>query len=129
VERYLKDEAVHAYPPTAWYRLRKLLRRHKGPALAASLVFLALLGGIIGTALGLIEAKRQGHLALVAQLEEGERAEAEAKERQRAETAEAEALAQKRQAETNAAEAKHQLELSRRGARPRRTASSNRIPT
>src|SRR5262249_27237619 len=39
------------------YRLRKFVRRHKGPVVAAALVILALLGGIIGTTAGLIEAR------------------------------------------------------------------------
>jgi len=68
VEHYLSDEVVEARPPSAGYRLRKLVRRHKGPVLAASLVVVALLSGILGTTLGLIEAKRQEHLALTAQL-------------------------------------------------------------
>ena len=29
VDRYLKDEPVQACPPSAWYRFRKFLRRHK----------------------------------------------------------------------------------------------------
>src|SRR5215831_18324915 len=37
VQRYLNDEAVHACPPTAGYRLRKFLRRYKGMVLTASL--------------------------------------------------------------------------------------------
>src|SRR5262249_39089931 len=49
VQRYLHDEPVQACPPSAWYRLRKFLRRHKAPVLAASLVLLILIGGIIGT--------------------------------------------------------------------------------
>src|SRR5207249_10867702 len=56
VERYLKDEPVQACPPTAGYRLRKFLRRHKGTVLAGSLVLLALVSGIIGTTWGLIRA-------------------------------------------------------------------------
>jgi WD40 repeat protein/serine/threonine protein kinase len=56
VQRYLSDEPVQACPPSAGYRLRKLVRRHKGPVLAASLVVLALVGGIIGTTWGLIRA-------------------------------------------------------------------------
>jgi serine/threonine protein kinase len=91
VERYLADEVVEARPPSAGYRLRKIVRHHKGSLLAASLVMLALMGGIIGTTFGLLEAKNQ----------------------------QAEALAQKNQAETNAAEAqkqekeaKDQLEIS-----------------
>src|SRR2546426_859701 len=34
VQRYLNDEPVQACPPSAGYRLRKLVRRHKGPVLA-----------------------------------------------------------------------------------------------
>src|SRR5262249_44014222 len=56
VQRYLNDEPVHACPPSAWYRLRKFARRNKGPVLAASLVLLALVGGIIGTTWGMLRA-------------------------------------------------------------------------
>jgi serine/threonine protein kinase/WD40 repeat protein len=56
VQRYLRDEPVQACPPSLAYRLRKLMRRHKGPVLAASLVVLALVGGIIGTTWGMIRA-------------------------------------------------------------------------
>jgi serine/threonine protein kinase len=56
VQRYLRDEPVQACPPSLGYRLRKLVRRHKGPALAAALVLLALVGGIIGTTWGLVRA-------------------------------------------------------------------------
>jgi len=35
VQRYLADEPVQACPPSAWYRLRKFVRRNKGPVLAA----------------------------------------------------------------------------------------------
>jgi WD40 repeat protein/serine/threonine protein kinase len=56
VHRYLNDEPVQACPPSVAYRLRKLVRRHKGAVLAVSLVVLALVGGIIGTTWGLIRA-------------------------------------------------------------------------
>jgi WD40 repeat protein/serine/threonine protein kinase len=56
VQRFLDDEPVQACPPSVGYRLRKLVRRHKGPVLAVSLVALALVGGIIGTTWGLIRA-------------------------------------------------------------------------
>jgi serine/threonine protein kinase len=49
VQRYLADEPVLAGPPTAAYRVRKFLRRHRGPALAGGVVLLALVGGVIGT--------------------------------------------------------------------------------
>jgi WD40 repeat protein/serine/threonine protein kinase len=56
VQRYLADEPVLACPPSVAYRLRKFLRRNKRPVLAASLVVLALVGGIIGTTWGMIRA-------------------------------------------------------------------------
>jgi WD40 repeat protein len=56
LRRYLADEPVLAGPPSAGYRLLKLLRRNRGPVLAVALVLLALLGGIVGTTWGLIRA-------------------------------------------------------------------------
>jgi serine/threonine protein kinase len=58
LQRHLHDEPVLAGPPGAGYRLRKFLRRNKGPAVAAALVFLALVGGIVGTTIGLVRALR-----------------------------------------------------------------------
>jgi non-specific serine/threonine protein kinase/serine/threonine-protein kinase len=49
VERYLNDEPVEACPPSAGYRLRKFLRRHKGQVIAAAIVLVTLLAGICGT--------------------------------------------------------------------------------
>src|SRR5207248_7012799 len=57
VQRYLADETVLACPPSAIYRFRKFARRHKGPVLAASLVLLALVVGVVGTTLGLFRAE------------------------------------------------------------------------
>jgi serine/threonine protein kinase/lipopolysaccharide biosynthesis regulator YciM len=57
LERYQHDEPVQAGPPRPGYRLRKFLRRHRGPVLAAAVVVLALVAGLIGTALGLVEAE------------------------------------------------------------------------
>jgi len=47
---------VLACPPSAGYRLRKFVRRHKGPVVAASLILLCLIGGIIGTTSGMVRA-------------------------------------------------------------------------
>jgi serine/threonine protein kinase len=56
VQRYLNDEAVQACPPSAGYRLRKFLRRHRGSVLAASLVLFTLIAGMVGTSTGLARA-------------------------------------------------------------------------
>jgi serine/threonine protein kinase len=63
IQRYLADEPVEASPPSTVYRLKKFVRRNKGPVLAASLVLLALTGGIIATTLALFEARHQERLA------------------------------------------------------------------
>src|ERR1700746_3834009 len=78
VERYLRDEPVQACPPSLGYRLRKFVRRHKGPVVAAALVILALLGGIVGTTAGLIHARaatEQKHQARVREAEQRQLAE------------------------------------------------------
>src|SRR5258708_7087486 len=53
IQRYLADEVVEARPPSAGYRLQKFVRRHRGQVIAASLILLALVGGITGTTLAL----------------------------------------------------------------------------
>jgi WD40 repeat protein/serine/threonine protein kinase len=58
VQRYLNDEQVLACPPSVGYRLAKFMRRNKGPVLAASVILLLLIGGIVGTTLGLLQAQR-----------------------------------------------------------------------
>ncbi len=56
VQRYLADETVQACPPSAWYRLRKVVRRNKGPVLAVSVIVLLLVTGIVGITVGLVRA-------------------------------------------------------------------------
>src|SRR5438045_663115 len=63
IQRYLIDEPVQACPPSAGYRVRKFLRRNRKPVLAASLVVLALVGGIIGTTVGMVRALHAEKLA------------------------------------------------------------------
>jgi serine/threonine protein kinase/tetratricopeptide (TPR) repeat protein len=79
IERHLHDEAVQACPPSAGYRLRKFVRRNKGPVAAASLIVLSLVGGIIGTSAGMAWAVRERDDKAAALLAETE--EREAKER------------------------------------------------
>ena len=63
VERYLADEVVEARPPSVRYRVRKFLRKHRGPVVAASLVLLALVGGIAGTTWGFFRAEDEAENA------------------------------------------------------------------
>jgi pentatricopeptide repeat protein len=81
VERYLADEAVEARPPSAGYRLRKFVRRNKGRVVAAGLVMLALVLGMIGTGWGLVRARRERDRAIRAG--DAERAAREHEEKQR----------------------------------------------
>jgi eukaryotic-like serine/threonine-protein kinase len=58
IQRYLTSEDVLAAPPSAAYRFKKFLRRNKGPVIAASLLFLALVAGVVGTSWGMWRAKQ-----------------------------------------------------------------------
>jgi serine/threonine-protein kinase len=49
LRRFLDHKPVCARPDSMRYRLRKFLRRHRGPAAAAGVVFLALLCGVAAT--------------------------------------------------------------------------------
>jgi serine/threonine protein kinase/tetratricopeptide (TPR) repeat protein len=62
VQRYLAGETVLAAPASTMYRLRKFVRRHRGPVAAAGLLLLTLLGGIAGTTWGLLRAEQQRQL-------------------------------------------------------------------
>jgi serine/threonine protein kinase/tetratricopeptide (TPR) repeat protein len=87
VQRYLADEPVLAGPPTARYRLRKFLKRNKGPAIAVSVILLCLVAGIIGTSAGLAWALRERDHKARALIAETEAHEAEKQARVRALTA------------------------------------------
>jgi serine/threonine protein kinase/tetratricopeptide (TPR) repeat protein len=63
IERFLSHEPVAAGPPGTWYKLRKFIRRNRAQAVAVSLVLLTLLAGVVGTTLGLLEARRQAEIA------------------------------------------------------------------
>jgi hypothetical protein len=101
VQRYLADEVVEARPPSAGYRLRKFVRRHKGRVLAAALVLLALVAGTIGTTWGYLRAER-------ARQAEARRAESERR-------ANLEAQQQKAAAEAANSQAQRRLEQIKKG--------------
>src|SRR5262249_35743048 len=102
LQRYLADEPVEARPPSAAYRVGKLLKRHRRSVTAAALVLVALLAGIAGTTWGLIEARRQEVEAK--RQEQIARTEASEKERARAV-----AETRKGEAEQAAADARKRL--------------------
>jgi serine/threonine protein kinase/WD40 repeat protein len=58
VERYLAGEPVQAVPPSTTYRLRKFLRRNKGPVAAAGVVLLALVVGTVVSSWQAVRATR-----------------------------------------------------------------------
>jgi serine/threonine protein kinase len=58
IENYLHDEPVLACPPSTGYRVKKFLRRNKGPVAAIAVVLLALVVGIVGTTLGMLRAQQ-----------------------------------------------------------------------
>jgi non-specific serine/threonine protein kinase/serine/threonine-protein kinase len=63
VENYLEQRPLIAGPESRRYRLRKLLRRRRLEAIAASLVILSLLAGMIGTITFAVRESRQRDLA------------------------------------------------------------------
>jgi serine/threonine protein kinase/tetratricopeptide (TPR) repeat protein len=56
IERHLANESVEARPPTVGYRVSKFIRRNKSPVLAAALVLIALIAGVIGTTWQMLRA-------------------------------------------------------------------------
>jgi tetratricopeptide (TPR) repeat protein len=66
VTRYLTDQPVTACPPSAGYRLRKFVRRNKGPVAAGLALAALLVLGTVGTSIGLIRALRAERRATMA---------------------------------------------------------------
>ncbi len=63
IDRFLNEEVVEACPPSAAYRMKKLLRRNKGTVLAASLVLFALVAGT--AAVLAVQTRANANLRLV----------------------------------------------------------------
>jgi serine/threonine protein kinase len=59
IERYLAGEAVRAHPPSATYRLRKLVLRNRGPLVAAFAVLIVLMGGVAASTWQAAERTRE----------------------------------------------------------------------
>ena len=57
IDRYLDDRPILARPPSAAYRARKFVQRHRTGVLAAAVVLMAILAGIVGVVSGLVRAR------------------------------------------------------------------------
>ena len=129
IDRFLNNEPVAAGPPSAAYQLKMFVRRNRGRVIAASLVMLALVAGLAGTAWGLFEARRQQHSALAAAEQERRARLREEVARGRAEASENQAKEEKGIAERNLAYAKKGNEILGSvfaGLDPKRIAESER---
>jgi non-specific serine/threonine protein kinase/serine/threonine-protein kinase len=63
VARHLRHEPVVASPPSALYRIGKYVRRNRLGVISATLVIVAMLTAIIGTGIGLQQARREAETA------------------------------------------------------------------
>jgi serine/threonine protein kinase/tetratricopeptide (TPR) repeat protein len=105
LERYLADEVVEARPPSAGYRLLKLVRRNRRLVGAVGLIALALVGGIGGTTWGMFRA-------VEARKAEAIRAEGERVAKLEAEEQKAKAVAASAQAQKARDRAERRFELA-----------------
>jgi serine/threonine protein kinase/tetratricopeptide (TPR) repeat protein len=58
VIRYVTDQPVEACPPSVGYRMRKFVRRNKGPVAAGVALASLLVLGTVGTSIGLVWARQ-----------------------------------------------------------------------
>lgn len=61
--RFLSDDIIQARPPSAWYRLQKLLRKHRPAFVVTFLITLGLCIAFVGITSGLIAVTKQRNLA------------------------------------------------------------------
>ncbi len=95
IQRYLKHEPVLAGPPSAAYRVRKFVRRHRGGVVAAGLLSASLIFGLTGMTSLYLRAEEQRRRAVLAEQEQSRARQDAELERQRADR---EAAAAKQQA-------------------------------
>jgi serine/threonine protein kinase/Tfp pilus assembly protein PilF len=63
VHRHLENEPVLAGPPARTYRLRKFLRRNRGPVAAVAALFLVLTAGLVASTWSYLRSEEQRHRA------------------------------------------------------------------
>jgi uncharacterized protein HemX len=112
IRRYLNNEPVIARPPSLNYRVRKFVRKNREGVLAASLVGLALIAGIVGTTFGLFRALAAEQLANDRLNEANEARLRESEQRQKAELRRVEAEKQREEAELARTDAERARELA-----------------
>ena len=106
VERYLAGEAVEAHPPSAGYRLRKVLSKHRAEVLTAAALLLLLLAGAGVSTWQAIRATAAESAARAAQLQAEQERDAKEEARQAEAEQRREAEAAKRRADEESAVAK-----------------------
>jgi serine/threonine protein kinase/WD40 repeat protein len=92
IARYLEGQPIVAAPPSSTYRMKKFIRKHRAPVLAAAAVLTLMTAGILGTSWGLVREK-------AAKDEATQQAKIADQERTRAEAEKAEAQKQKAEAD------------------------------
>lgn len=92
IARYLEGQPIVAAPPSSTYRMKKFIRKHRAPVLAAASVLTLMTAGILGTSWGLVREK-------AAKEEATQQAKIAEQERTRAEAEKAEAQKQKTEAD------------------------------
>ncbi len=134
LQRYLNDEPVQACPPTAGYRMRKFVRRNKGPLIAVGVILFCLVSGIVGTTFGLLDARRERDAAELARSEAVKAQYAETQQRNKADQAHAlaeqeakRAVAAETQAEQRAVQAEWRAYLANIAAAESATAMNRPI--
>jgi serine/threonine protein kinase/tetratricopeptide (TPR) repeat protein len=115
IHRYLNSEPVVARPPSLNYRVRKFVRKNRLGVVAASLVTVALVGGILGTSLALFRALKAESLAEERSGEANRARDEEAKQRALAEERRKDAEREKEVAEARRVEAEQNLAYAQKG--------------
>ena len=87
LDRHLNDDPVMAGPPSASYRLRKLVRKHRGKVAAVGSVFLTTVAGFVVSTLLYFDADAARRVAVDAKAAADKSRDAERDERSKAEEA------------------------------------------